>query len=60
MVHPSAIEARAHVVMAAVRPSTPVLAPKIAGNVGLHGRDDHGHGAAMPRARVAGLLEVPR
>jgi putative glycosyltransferase (TIGR04348 family) len=42
LVHPSAMEGGAHVVMEAVRSGTPVLASRISGNVGMLGRDYRG------------------
>jgi len=43
LVHPSAIEGGAHVVMEAVRSGTPVLASRISGNVGMLGRGYRGY-----------------
>ncbi len=43
LVHPSAMEGGAHVVMEAVRSGTPVLASRIAGNVGMLGRSYRGY-----------------
>lgn len=43
LVHPSAMEGGAHVVMEAVRSGTPVLASRIAGNVGMLGTDYAGY-----------------
>lgn len=43
LVHPSAMEGGAHVVMEAVRSGTPVLASRIAGNVGMLGRGYRGY-----------------
>ena len=42
LVHPSVMEGGAHVVMEAVRSGTPVLASRIAGNVGMLGKDYQG------------------
>lgn len=43
LVHPSAMEGGAHVVMEAVRSGTPVLASRVPGNVGMLGRDYRGY-----------------
>jgi putative glycosyltransferase (TIGR04348 family) len=43
LVHPSAMEGGAHVVMEAVRSGTPVLASRISGNVGMLGRGYRGY-----------------
>lgn len=43
LVHPSHMEGGAHVVMEAIRSGTPVLATRIAGNVGLLGTDYAGY-----------------
>lgn len=43
LVHPSVMEGGAHVVMEAVRSGTPVLASRIAGNVGMLGRTYAGY-----------------
>ncbi len=43
LVHPSAMEGGAHVVMEAVRSGTPVLASRIDGNVGMLGTDYEGY-----------------
>jgi glycosyltransferase involved in cell wall biosynthesis len=43
LVHPSLMEGGAHVVMEAVRSGTPVLASRIAGNVGMLGADYAGY-----------------
>jgi putative glycosyltransferase (TIGR04348 family) len=43
LVHPSAMEGGAHVVMEAVCCGTPVLASRVAGNVGMLGRDYGGY-----------------
>jgi putative glycosyltransferase (TIGR04348 family) len=60
LVHPSAMEGGAHVVMEAVRSGTPVLASRVPGNVGMLGRgyggwfepgDAQGLAALLQRAR---------
>jgi putative glycosyltransferase (TIGR04348 family) len=60
LVHPSAIEGGAHVVMEAVRSGTPVLASKIAGNVGMLGRDYRGYFAPGDASGLAILLQRVR
>jgi putative glycosyltransferase (TIGR04348 family) len=55
LVHTSAIEGGAHVVMEAVRCGTPVLASRVPGNVGMLGADYEGyfpHGDAAALARL--------
>lgn len=55
LVHPSALEGGAHVVMEAVRCGTPVLASRVPGNVGMLGADYAGyfaHGDADALARL--------
>jgi putative glycosyltransferase (TIGR04348 family) len=57
LVHTSAMEGGAHVVMEAVRSGTPVLASRVPGNVGMLGVDYAGyfeHGRAL---QLAALLE---
>jgi len=54
LVHTSALEGGAHVIMEAVRSGTPVLASRVAGNVGMLGADyggyfPHGDAAALAR-----------
>ena len=52
LVHTSAMEGGAHVIMEAVRSGTPVLASRVAGNVGMLGADYEGyfeHGRCAPR-----------
>jgi glycosyltransferase involved in cell wall biosynthesis len=58
LVHTSAIEGGAHVVMEAVRCGTPVIASRIPGNVGMLGADyqgyfEHGDAAGLARLLVA-------
>jgi len=60
LVHPSAIEGGAHVVIEAMRSGTPVLASKIAGNVGLLGRDYRGYFAPGDAGGLAVLLQRVR
>jgi putative glycosyltransferase (TIGR04348 family) len=58
LVHPSALEGGAHVVMEAVRCGTPVLASGVPGNIGMLGKNYEGyfpHGDAAALARL--LLE---
>jgi putative glycosyltransferase (TIGR04348 family) len=57
LVHPSAMEGGAHVVMEAVRCGTPVLASRISGNVGMLGRDYHGTFEPGDAAGLAALLQ---
>jgi glycosyltransferase involved in cell wall biosynthesis len=57
LVHPGA---GAHVVIEAVRSGTPVLASKIAGNVGLLGRDYRGYFAPGDAGGLAVLLQRVR
>jgi len=55
LVHTSALEGGAHVIMEAVRSGTPVLASRVPGNVGMLGADYAGyfpHGAAAALARL--------
>ncbi len=54
LVHTSAMEGGAHVIMEAVRSGTPVLASRVPGNVGMLGDDyagyfEHGDAAALAR-----------
>lgn len=59
LVHPSAMEGGAHVVMEAVLGGTPVLASRIAGNVGMLGTDYGGYfpvGDALALARALRTL----
>lgn len=57
LVHTSLIEGGAHVVMEAVRSGTPVLASRIAGNVGLLGPDYQGYFEPDDAGGLAGLIE---
>ena len=56
LVHPSLAEGGAHVVMEAIRSGTPVLASRIAGNVGMLGSDYDGYFEAGDAAALAALL----
>lgn len=60
LVHPSAMEGGAHVVMEAVRCGTPVLASKISGNLGLLGADYRGYFAPDDAGGLAVLLQRVR
>ena len=57
LVHCSAMEGGAHVVMEAVCAGTPVLASKISGNVGLLGADHRGYFAPGDAGGLAVLLQ---
>jgi len=57
LVHPSALEGGAHVVMEAVRSGTPVLASRIAGNVGMLGRGYQGYFEPGDAAGLCALLQ---
>jgi putative glycosyltransferase (TIGR04348 family) len=57
LVHASRIEGGAHVVMEAVRSGTPVLASRIAGNVGMLGADYGGYFEFGDAAGLATLIE---
>ena len=57
LVHASRIEGGAHVVMEAVRSGTPVLASRIAGNVGMLGADYGGYFEFGDSAALATLIE---
>jgi putative glycosyltransferase (TIGR04348 family) len=57
LLHPSAMEGGAHVVMEAVRCGTPVLASRISGNVGMLGRNYGGYFAAGDAPGLAALLQ---
>lgn len=57
LVHPSMIEGGAHVVMEAVCSGTPVLASRIAGNVGMLGSDYGGYFAPGDSEALSVLLE---
>jgi glycosyltransferase involved in cell wall biosynthesis len=56
LVHTSAMEGGAHVIMEAVRSGTPVLASRIAGNVGMLGEDYAGYFEPGDAAGLAALL----
>lgn len=60
LVHPSLIEGGAHAVIEAVRSGTPVLASRIAGNVGLLGREYLGLFAPGDASGLALLLQRAR
>lgn len=60
LVHPSRMEGGAHVVMEAVRSGTPVLASRIAGNLGLLGAGYTGCFDVGDDAVLAALLEQAR
>lgn len=57
LVHPSLMEGGAHVVMEAVRSGTPVLASRIAGNVGMLGAGYEGYFEPGDAEGLARLLE---
>ncbi|MDE2397755.1 MAG: TIGR04348 family glycosyltransferase [Burkholderiales bacterium] len=57
LVHPSAMEGGAHVVIEAVRSGTPVLASRIDGNLGLLGADYGGCFEPGDAAALAALLQ---
>jgi putative glycosyltransferase (TIGR04348 family) len=56
LVHTSAMEGGAHVILEAVRCGTPVLASRVPGNVGMLGADYEGYFPAGDGAALAGLL----
>jgi putative glycosyltransferase (TIGR04348 family) len=56
LVHTSRMEGGAHVIMEAVRSGTPVLASRIAGNVGMLGEDYGGYFEAGDAPGLAALL----
>ncbi len=60
LVHTSAMEGGAHVVMEAVRCGTPVLASRIDGNVGMLGEDYAGYFPPGDAQALAGLLRLCR
>ncbi len=60
LVHPSLLEGGAHVIIEAVRSSTPVLASRVDGNVGLLGTDYGGYFPAGDARELALLLERAR
>jgi putative glycosyltransferase (TIGR04348 family) len=57
LVHTSAMEGGAHVIMEAVRSGTPVLASRIPGNVGMLGPDYEGYFEHGDAPALAALLE---
>ncbi|MEB0112469.1 selenoneine biosynthesis selenosugar synthase SenB [Variovorax sp. RTB1] len=57
LVHPSVIEGGAHVVMEAVCSGTPVLASRIAGNIGMLGEDYGGYFELGDSEALAALLQ---
>ena len=57
LVHPSRMEGGAHVVIEAITSGTPVLASRIAGNVGLLGHDYGGYFELGDSAGLATLLQ---
>ena len=56
LVHTSAMEGGAHVILEAVRCGTPVLASRVPGNVGMLGADYDGYFAHGDARALAGLL----
>ncbi|MGZ5194561.1 MAG: selenoneine biosynthesis selenosugar synthase SenB [Ramlibacter sp.] len=56
LVHTSAMEGGAHVIMEAVRSGTPVLASNVPGNVGMLGEDYEGYFAHGDAAQLAAQL----
>jgi putative glycosyltransferase (TIGR04348 family) len=60
LVHPSVMEGGAHVVMEAVRCGTPVIASRMAGNLGMLGRDYRGVFDVGDDAGLAAMLERAR
>ena len=60
LVHTSALEGGAHVVMEAVRSGTPVLASRVPGNVGMLGADYAGYFPHADAAALARLLDECR
>jgi putative glycosyltransferase (TIGR04348 family) len=56
LLHPSVMEGGAHAVLEAVRSGTPVLASRVAGNVGMLGRDYGGYFEPGDAAGLAALL----
>lgn len=60
LVHTSALEGGAHVIMEAVRSGTPVLASRVPGNVGMLGNDYAGYFPHGDAAALAALLEACR
>lgn len=57
LVHPSAMEGGAHVIMEAVCSGTPVLASRVDGNVGMLGADYEGYFEHGNAAQLASLLQ---
>jgi putative glycosyltransferase (TIGR04348 family) len=57
LIHTSAMEGGAHVVMEAVRSGTPVLASRVPGNVGMLGADYEGYFEHGQAGQLATLLE---
>jgi putative glycosyltransferase (TIGR04348 family) len=60
LVHASALEGGAHVILEAVRCGTPVLASRVPGNVGMLGAGYAGYFPHGDAAALAGLLEACR
>jgi putative glycosyltransferase (TIGR04348 family) len=60
LLHPSVMEGGAHAVLEAVRSGTPVLASRVAGNVGMLGRDYGGYFEPGDAAGLAALLQRAR
>ncbi len=60
LIHTSAMEGGAHVIMEAVRSGTPVLASRVAGNVGMLGADYEGYFEHGDAAALCALLEQCR
>lgn len=60
LVHTSALEGGAHVIMEAVRSGTPVLASRVPGNVGMLGPDYEGYFEHGQAGQLAALLELCR
>lgn len=60
LVHTSALEGGAHVIMEAVRSGTPVLASRVAGNVGMLGPEYAGYFPHGDARALACLLEACR
>ncbi|MEJ7931189.1 selenoneine biosynthesis selenosugar synthase SenB [Ramlibacter sp. AN1015] len=60
LVHASALEGGAHVIMEAVRSGTPVLASRVSGNVGMLGADYAGYFPHGDAAALARLLRTCR
>ena len=55
LVHTSAMEGGAHVILEAVRCGTPVLASRVPGNVGMLGRDYQGY---FPHGDAGALAQL--